>query len=124
MITYHFQLPLSCLGISWLHYKVCTTNHVFVILFQPGKRALLLKDMMLGQKSEKDEDSADDGPITHKAAPKSASQRNPGQTLKRKYLSPAQQRIADRQRLEAIALYRNVRDQKYSKNNTLQNVFD
>ncbi|WAQ96455.1 CC137-like protein [Mya arenaria] len=81
---------------------------------RPGKRSLLLKEMMGGPSSSKDPEPSSQ---PHLAVPKTSSQRQPGQTLKRKFLSPVQQQITDYQRQNAISMYRQIRDQKYQRNN-------
>lgn len=50
------------------------------------------------------------------AAVKSMTQRQVGQTVKRKNMPPAQRQIVDFQRQRAIDLYRQMRDKKYEQN--------
>lgn len=51
------------------------------------------------------------------AAAKSVAQRQIGQSVKRKNLSPAQRQISDFQRQKAVDLYRQMRNKKYEMNN-------
>lgn len=51
------------------------------------------------------------------AAAKSVAQRQIGQSVKRKNLSPAQRQISDFQRQKAVDLYRQMRNTKYEMNN-------
>ncbi|KAH3747419.1 coiled-coil domain-containing protein 137-like [Dreissena polymorpha] len=83
---------------------------------RPGKKSLLLKSLLDGSQSKTGSEETTE-PIVHVAVPKSHGDRKPGQTLKRKYLSPAQRQITDFQRQRAIDLYRDMRDRKYAQNN-------
>jgi len=51
------------------------------------------------------------------AAVRSVANRQVGETVKRKNLSPAQRQISDFERLKAIEMYREMRDKKYEKSN-------
>lgn len=75
---------------------------------RPGKRSLLLKDMM----EKGDDNSKEKSDSVIKIRPKSRAQRQAGQTLKRKYLSPCQKQITDFERQKAIDLYRKMKDKK------------
>ncbi|XP_045212289.2 coiled-coil domain-containing protein 137-like [Mercenaria mercenaria] len=78
---------------------------------RPGKRSLLLKEMMdAGGKSKALSTEQSDAIV--RIRPKSQAQRQAGQTVKRKYLSPVQKQITDFQRQKAIDLYREMKDQK------------
>ena len=81
---------------------------LFVFAFQHGKKNLLLSKYM-------------DNTVFTEASPPTKSsvnktktiiKRETGKTVKRKFLSPAQQRVNDSQRQRAIDLYRKIKDKK------------
>lgn len=84
---------------------------VFICL-QPGKRSLLLKDMISTPQDNDSSDSNNKPDHVIKNHPKSQAQRLAGQTIKRKYLSPVQKQITDFQRQKAIDLYRRMKERK------------
>ena len=85
---------------------------IYFYVLQPGKRSLLLKDMMdKGDDSSKAASSEKSDSVI-KIRPKSQAQRQAGQTVKRKYLSPCQKQITDFERQRAIDLYRKMKDKK------------
>lgn len=81
------------------NYNVCwIPNRIF--LLQPGKKSLLLKEII-----------ADNASITP-ASVGSSSKREIGQSVKRKHMSMAQQSRMDRERENAILLYRQQKQRK------------
>lgn len=84
---------------------------------RPGKRSLLLKDLMQGTDSSTPSlsNQQSDSTSKNRPNPKSQAQRQAGQTVRRKYLSPVQQQITDFQRSKAIDLYRKMKEHKMKK---------
>ena len=70
------------------------------LILQPGKKSLLLKKIM-----------ADNAALTP-ASVGSSSKREIGQSVKRKHLSMAQQSRMDKERENAILLYRQQKQRK------------
>ena len=77
-------------------------------IFQPGKRSLLLNQLVSGGTSNErlSKHNTSDNKTRIRV------ERQAGKTVKRKLLSPAQQRITDSQRQRAIDLYRKMKDQR------------
>lgn len=69
---------------------------------------------MIDGKEPATKNSADDRIAS---AVKSVAQRQVGESVKRKNLSPAQRQINDFQRQRAIDMYREIRNKKYELNN-------
>ena len=82
---------------------------LIVSIFQSGKSGLLLNQLIKGENAEKERQSEE---VKSSNKPKNSSERQAGQTVKRKFLSPAQQRITDLQRQRAIDMYRKMKDTK------------
>lgn len=81
------------------NYNVCWIPNC-IFLLQPGKKSLLLKEII-----------ADNASITP-ASVGSSSKREIGQSVKRKHMSMAQQSRMDRERENAILLYRQQKQRK------------
>ena len=86
-----------------LTYMVC-----FSSFLQPKKRKLLLNDLMEAGTLSSIKQMGDNSVCK----PKTLVKREEGKTVKRKFLSPAQQRITDSQRQRAIDLYRKLKNKK------------
>ena len=83
-------------------------NCLPILHFQHGKKNLLLSQYM--DNTAFTEDSPSTKHSVNK--PKTIAERETGKTVKRKFLSPAQQRLTDSQRQRAIDLYRKMKDKK------------
>jgi hypothetical protein len=77
-----------------------TCHIIYLNLFQPGKRSLLLKEIITANS------------IQSPNASIQTNQRQLGQTTKRKNLSMAKQQVMDAERQKAIDLYRMMKDKK------------
>lgn len=75
---------------------------------KPKKRKLLLNDLMEAGTLSSIKQMGDNSVCK----PKTLVKREEGKTVKRKFLSPAQQRITDSQRQRAIDLYRKLKNKK------------